>query len=150
MTFVDTGAWIALLNQKDENHGDAVAIYSNLRKHRNPLLTTDYVINETVTRLRPIPSKAFQFLDFIGRAEKTDVLTVAIVSRFIFEESKRLFRTYNGIFSLTECTSLEFCRQHGILEVFAFNQNFTKMKLVLATYQPTQKPPTSTDLPACE
>ncbi len=133
MIFVDTAAWIALLNRKEENHGVAVAIYSNLRRHRKPLLTTDYVINETVTRLRPISSKAFQFLDFIGRAEKTDVLTVSIVNRPIFEESKRLFSKYNGIFSFTECTSLAFCRQHEILEVFAFNQNFTAMKLALVT-----------------
>ena len=131
MIFVETGAWIALSNRKDKNHDDAVAIYRNLKQSRERLLTTDHVINETVTRLRSRRSKAFQFLDVIGGAEKTDVLTVSRVSRPIFEEAKRLFRKYNGIFSFTECTSLAFCRQHGILEVFAFNRNFTAMKLAL-------------------
>lgn len=138
MTFVDTGAWTSLLNRRDENHTDAVAIYSNLRQSRERLLTTDHVINETVTYLRSRRSQAFQFLDVIGCAERTDVLTVARVNRSIFEESKRMFRHYNGIFSLTECTSLSFCRQHGILEVFAFNPNFAKMKLALVTHQPAR------------
>lgn len=138
MIFVDTGAWIALLNRKDENHDDAVVIYSNLKQYRERLLTTDYVINDTVTCLGSRHSKAFDFLDLIAHADKTDVLTVARINKPIFEEAKRMFRHYNGIFSLTECTSLSFCRQHGILEAFAFNPNFAKMKLVLVTHQPAR------------
>ena len=133
MIFVDTSAWIALLNRKDENHDDAVVIYSKLKQYRERLLTTDYVINDTVTCLGSRHSKAFDFLDLIAHADKTDVLTVSKISKSIFEKAKQLFRNYNGIFSLTECTSLSFCRQHGIFEVFAFNPNLAKMNLVLVT-----------------
>jgi len=147
MIFVDTGAWIALMNRKDENHDDAVAIYRNLKQRREQLFTTDHVINEIVTYLRSRRSQAFQFLDIIGCAEKTSVLTVPTVSSPIFEEAKRLFREHNGIFTFTECTSLAFCRRHEILEVFAYNQNFTAMKLVLVAHQPTQKHSSSADSP---
>ena len=46
MIFVDSGAWIALLNQKDQYHDDAVVIYNGLKQQRVRLLTTDYVIDE--------------------------------------------------------------------------------------------------------
>ena len=32
MIFVDTGAWIALSDQRDQYHGDAVAIYTQLKQ----------------------------------------------------------------------------------------------------------------------
>ncbi len=52
MIFVDTGAWIAIFNPRDQHHHEAVAIYNDLRRREIKLLTTDYVIDETVTRLR--------------------------------------------------------------------------------------------------
>lgn len=52
MIFVDTGAWIALTDRSDRHHAEAVAIYKSLRQGRERFVTTDYVIDETVTRLR--------------------------------------------------------------------------------------------------
>ena len=52
MIFVDTGAWIAISNPKDQHHREVISIYNDLRDREIQLLTTDYVIDETVTRLR--------------------------------------------------------------------------------------------------
>ena len=52
MIFVDSGAWISLLNPKDRHYNAAVTIYNHLERQRAPILTTDYVIDETITRLR--------------------------------------------------------------------------------------------------
>lgn len=52
MIFVDTGAWIAIFNPRYQYHHESVAIYNDLRHREIKLLTTDYVIDETVTRLR--------------------------------------------------------------------------------------------------
>ena len=49
MIFVDTGAWFALAVQNDPDHEAAVAW---LRQNRTPLVTTDYILAETVTLLR--------------------------------------------------------------------------------------------------
>ena len=49
MIFVDTGAWYASLVPIDPNHEKAVAW---LTTNRSPLVTTDYVIDETLTLLR--------------------------------------------------------------------------------------------------
>jgi predicted nucleic acid-binding protein len=70
MTFVDTGAWIALFNVRDQYHAEARAIYYTLQQQRERLYTTDYVIDETVTRLRydVNHSAAVEFLDAIEGA----------------------------------------------------------------------------------
>jgi len=49
MIFVDTGAWYASLVPTDPDHTKAVQW---LAGNDSPLLTTDYVIDETLTLLR--------------------------------------------------------------------------------------------------
>ena len=49
MIFVDTGAWYASLVPSDPDQVSAVAW---LAADSSPLLTTDYVIDETLTLLR--------------------------------------------------------------------------------------------------
>src|SRR5215217_9345732 len=49
MIFVDTGAWYASLVPTDPDHTRAVQW---LAENHSPLLTTDYVIDETLTLLR--------------------------------------------------------------------------------------------------
>ena len=36
MIFVDTGAWIAILNRRDQHHQEASAIYRNLQQQLPP------------------------------------------------------------------------------------------------------------------
>jgi predicted nucleic acid-binding protein len=49
MIFVDTGAWYASLVPTDRDHATAVQW---LVTNHSPLLTTDYIIDETLTLLR--------------------------------------------------------------------------------------------------
>ena len=48
MIFTDTGAWFASVVPDDEDHEKAVAW---LAQNREPLLTTDYIVDETLTLL---------------------------------------------------------------------------------------------------
>ena len=56
MIFVDSGAWIALTDTSDQYHDEATGIYATLKQQRMRFITTDYVIDETVTRLRYDPA----------------------------------------------------------------------------------------------
>jgi len=47
--FVDTGAWFAVAVRDDADHDSAMQW---LRVNRDPLVTTDYILAETVTLLR--------------------------------------------------------------------------------------------------
>lgn len=49
MIFVDTGAWYASVIPDDDNHAGA---HHWLTSNNEPLVTTDYVIDETLTLLK--------------------------------------------------------------------------------------------------
>ena len=141
MIFVDSGAWIALLDRRDQHHEDAVAIYNDLVQQNAQLLTTDYVIDETVTRLRYdwSHSGAVQFLNFIKRTKEATegigALTIAAINSTLFQEAERLFRQYNtATLSFTDCTSFAVCQQHNISEAFAFDQHFPMVGITLSGY----------------
>lgn len=134
MILVDTGAWIALTDRKDQHHSDAVAIYTRLKRQKERLTTTDYLIDETITRLRYDlnHSVTVRFLDFIERVEETDVLTVIRIDETLFQEAKRLFRQYDSAkLSFTDCTSFVVCQMYKISEAFAFDRHFTMMGITL-------------------
>jgi predicted nucleic acid-binding protein len=134
MIFVDSGAWIALLNRRDQHHDDAVVILNNLGRQNVQLLTTDYVIDETVTWLRYRVSHpvAVQFFDLIGSSRATGVLTLVAIDRFLFQEAERLFRQYNTArLSFTDCTSFAVCQQYKISEAFAFDRHFPMIGITL-------------------
>ena len=134
MIFVDSGAWIALSNRRDQHYGDAVAIYETVKRQKIRLLTTDYVLDETVTRLRYDVGhrEAVRFLDLIEIAEKRKEVTVEEIDSTLFEEAKRLFRQYDSArLSFTDCTSFVVCQHYTISAAFAFDQHFTIMGITL-------------------
>ena len=134
MIFVDTGAWIALLNPRDQHHHDAVAVFNDLQQQRSRLLSTDYVIDEAVTRLIYDANHALavEFLDRIELMEETGILTIAEIDKNVFEAAKALFRQYDSVrLSLTDCTSFVICRVHNISEAFAFDHHFPIMGIEL-------------------
>lgn len=103
MIFVDTGAWVGLSNRKDQYHKDASMIYLRLKQ----ILTTDYVIDETVTLIRRKEnhSLAVDFLDRIERGEEEGALTILEIDSALFKEAKRLFRQCDSAeLSFIDCT----------------------------------------------
>ncbi len=130
MIFVDTGAWIAILNRRDQHHQEASAIYRNLQRQQIRLLTTDYVFDETVTRLRydATHALAVMFLDRMDLLVEAGVLTVVEINKNVFEKAKAFFRQYDSArLSFTDCTSFVVCRENNITEAFAFDQHFAMM-----------------------
>ena len=96
MIFVDTGAWIAFSDRYDQYHTEATRIYTKLKQEQERFLTTDYVIDETMTRLRYDlkHASAVKFLDFIKRAQKGGVLKVIFVDEDIYQEAEEIFRNW--------------------------------------------------------
>jgi hypothetical protein len=50
--FVDTGGWVALRYRRDQHHGRARALLRRLRADGIGLVTTEWVLGETVTLLK--------------------------------------------------------------------------------------------------
>jgi predicted nucleic acid-binding protein len=76
MIFVDTGAWFASVVPSDIDHASASQW---LNQNAEPLLTTDYIVDETLTllRARGESTRAIRLGEqfFIGALAKVYVLT---------------------------------------------------------------------------
>jgi predicted nucleic acid-binding protein len=136
MIFVDTGGWVALSDRTDQYHRDAKAIYVGLKQQRARFLTTDYVIDETATRLRYDSghASAIKFLDAILAGERAGMLRVVSITPALFQRALSLFRQYDTVvLSLTDCTSFAVCEQYRVSEAFAFDQHFPLRGITLCS-----------------
>ena len=121
MIFVDTGAWFASVVPTDPDHQAAVAW---LDANREPLLTSDYVVDETLTLLRargePRRAVVLGRRFFAGEIAQVQHLSEADVL-----ESWRVFERFSDKhWSFTDCTSKVLMDRLGIMRAFAFDEHF--------------------------
>jgi len=123
--FVDTGAWFAVAVRRDPDHAAAMAW---LERNRDPLITTDYILAETVTLLR-MRDKTARGHRLAARTA-TSLLRgeAAMLEKVISDDLERalgIFRTYRDhLFSFVDCTSFVVMERLGITTAFAFDHHF--------------------------
>ena len=127
MIFVDTGAWFAAFVPEDPDYAAAAAWLGN---NQRPLLTTDYVIDETLTLLRARRHRqralriGAQF--FAGELAEVHHLTTDQLLR-----AWDVFRTCaDKDWSFTDCTSKVVMEILGITTAFSFDQHFRQFGAV--------------------
>lgn len=122
--FVDTGAFIAITDKSDQYHSRAATYFRKLLKFRHPLLTTNFVLDETYTRLkRKLGSKAS--ITFGDEIRKSDQLETIIVDREIERRAWEIFKKYQDQeFSYTDCTSFAVMEINKLKTAFAFDTHF--------------------------
>ena len=127
-TFVDTSAWVALVDDSDRYHAKAKSHYLQLLKEKTNLLTSNYVLAETYTWLRYHAGHryAIRFHEMLTAAEKLGNLRILWVDRTIADAAWEIFERYGDqVLSFTDCTSFVLARRAKINEVFAFDEDFT-------------------------
>lgn len=127
VVFVDTGAWIALLSRNDHHHERALAYYEELATDGTRLLTTNYIVDETATRLRydvGLPA-ALAFRDMLDQSiARRRVRTVWIDAGIQREAWALLERHADVELSLTDATSAVVARRAKAGTVFGFDGDF--------------------------
>ena len=121
MIFVDTGAWFAAAVPTDPEHAAASRWPAD---NTEPLLTTNYVVDETLTLLR-------------ARGERTRSLLMGegffgghLAEVYTLDESDialawEVFRSFDDKdWSFTDCTSKVVVERLGIRQAFAFDRHF--------------------------
>jgi predicted nucleic acid-binding protein len=85
MVFVDTGGWIAVAVDSDTFHDAARIYYASLLLRRVPLFTSNYVLDETMTRIRYDAGHelACRFYDLYEEAENRHLITTLWVDETI-------------------------------------------------------------------
>jgi predicted nucleic acid-binding protein len=127
MIFVDTGAWFAAAVPSDPDHAAASRW---LAGNGEPLLTTDYVVDETLTLLRARGERARALLVgeafFAGRLAEIHTLDASDVAL-----AWETFRRYDDKdWSFTDCASKAVIERLGLREAFAFDQHFRQFGTV--------------------
>jgi predicted nucleic acid-binding protein len=121
--FADTGAWFALVDQSDNHHMEAVAVYSQLLQSFS-LLTTNLVLAETYTLVRRALGQkaAVLFLESIAASPRVAVVYSDARLESIAETILRKYHDQD--FSYTDAVSFAVMRDRAINRVFAFDRHF--------------------------
>lgn len=130
LVFVDTAAWIAVVYRKDRHHPTAAEYLKYLIESGAGLVTSNYVTDETITRLRYDAGHkiALRFRQILTKAVSKRLLRVYWVTPEIELKSWEIFKKYDDQeFSFTDCTSFAVCQDVDITDVFTFDRHFTFM-----------------------
>jgi uncharacterized protein len=129
--FADTSALFALLVGDDLLHGAARANFEHFMKNQTRMVTSSYVLLETLTLLqRRINPEAV--LDFNHKI--IPLLEVVWADEVWHSRAmQRLQAEKNRSVSLTDCLSFEIMENREITTAFTFDRHFTEHGFEMAT-----------------
>lgn len=129
MIFVDTSAWFAATVPSDANHRSAIAFLASVDPAQ--LLSTDYVIGETLTLLQ-MRGESTRARQFGRRAFEETICRVAWVERGDVLQAWIAFDQFRDKgWSFTDCVSRAVMLRLGIGEAFAFDDHFRQFGAVV-------------------
>lgn len=129
--FVDTSAWVAYADPSDRWHAAASEAVTASIGARVTFVTTDYVLDETITLLLYHAGRR-QAIAFGDNVLKSRQVRLVRVDKGIWEEAWQLFKRYEDKeWAFTDCTSFVVMRQMGLRRAFAFDRHFEQAGLQL-------------------
>lgn len=136
MIFLDTTVWVGAVDASDRRHLDAKLILEALIRGDLPLsLTSDYVLNETLTILKARRLKPKRVMDVMNRIMLSPKVQVVFVDETIFKESLLFYVKYNDL-SFTDVVSLLIMRKYGVKEIYSHDSDFDKVDWVVRKEKP--------------
>jgi len=138
--FIDTSAFLALEDESDEHHEEAVRFRDQeiLRGHHE-CITTSYILDETLTLIRSrlsIPAS----IDFSKKIRRSQVVKIVSLSKVIEDKALDLFEKYDDkTFSCTDCVSFVVMQELGIQEAFTFDEHFVQVGMGFSKVPPLSR-----------
>ena len=132
IVFADTSALFALLVSDDYMHARARANFAHFIEDNTPLLTSSYVLVETLALLQRRVSldaawefnrKIMPILDIVWADERWHTQAI---QRLQAERSRNL--------SLTDCLSFEIMEARELTTAFTFDNHFTERGFAIADF----------------
>ncbi len=124
--FVDTVAWLALLNTSDELHEPAKRIMEQLRGQQTRLITTEFVLVEVADALSA-PLVRSQTVRFIEGLRRLPVLEIIPASENLVAAGWKLYCQRNDkSWGLTDCISFAVMQERGLTQAFTSDHHFTQ------------------------
>jgi uncharacterized protein len=125
MIFVDTSAWLALVDSRDRNHSAALQVARRLAHGEfGKQATTNYVMAESMTiiRRRLGLDGAVKFAAGLESSREVRVFWIEPVHHR--EAVKLMIGRPDKLWSLFDCTSFVVMHSLGINSAFAFDDDF--------------------------
>ena len=138
---VDTGAWIALLSRADQHAAAAAERYGELSAEGARLVTTNYIVDETATRLRYGAGldAALAYRRMLDDSVQARRLRIAWIDETIEREAWRVLEQYRDVsLSLTDATTAVAARRARITELFGFDRDFEALGLIVLPGAPRE------------
>jgi predicted nucleic acid-binding protein len=127
--FMDTAGFVALWDAADEHHARALRLNSDLARDKRTLVTTDYVVDETVTLLLVRHSHAAA-ADFLQTAIDSEWLQFEWIDSERFHAAVALFRDHDDKpWSFTDCVSFTLMHDLKIQDAFTTDRHFRQAGL---------------------
>ena len=127
MIFVDTGAWFAAFVPNDAHHE---AARTWLENNSEPLLTSDYVLDELLTLLRVRGEQSRAFI--LGEQILSEsIVSLHLVTAREIQLAFESFRKFDDkAWSFTDCVSRIVMEELEIRTAFAFDDHFRQFGTV--------------------
>lgn len=121
LIYVDTSGWYALVDETDPDHRPAREWFE---ENEAPLITSDYVFDETVTLIRTSLGHR-EAVTFGKKLKESHLAQLTSVSKGDRERAWEIFEKYDDqVFSFTDCVSFAQMERLGIEDAFALDEDF--------------------------
>jgi len=120
--FVDTSFWVALALRRDQHHSAASTLWA---ARNGPLMSTNHIVGEVWTFLRrrdghQVARRARLLI------EQSIVVQIIHVDEQLEREAWRWLDRHNErAYSFVDATSFAVMRRRGLLEAYAFDEDFS-------------------------
>ncbi len=120
--FIDTSAFLAVLDKDDSNHAKAAPFWEQVVSRGDLLLCHNYILVETSALvLRRLGTEAVRVFE----QDIVPILRLVWVTEDIhFAAVSALLAASRRSLSLVDCTSFEVMRRTGVRTAFAFDRHF--------------------------
>jgi uncharacterized protein len=130
---VDTWGWLALTDDREPRHTAVRTLIGGLWRAGQPLVTTDYVLDETLTlvfRRLPFP-RARRFLTTIEAAERERSVLVERITAERFARAKRLRVRFRDtpLISFTDLTTMVVLQELRMTRIVTADDHFRHVGL---------------------
>ena len=124
MIFIDTTIWVSAADESDNLHTDGSAVIKALSEERlSRAVTTDFVLDETLTILRKRHAKSSSISKIAGNILSSSKILIVYVDAQLFMDSLITFKKYENP-SFTDSVSLTVMRQLKIREIYSHDGDF--------------------------
>lgn len=129
-TLVDTAAWIALVNTRDELHKRAEQIMAELRRSNATLVTTEFVLLEVANAFCAAAwrGKVIRLID--GLRSLPNVRIIEAESSLLADGWRLYCSRLDKEWSLTDCVSLAVMHKEQINQAFTSDHHFEQAGFV--------------------